>query len=289
MAIKLIGLDIDGTLLNSQGALQRRTREAVRRAAKSGIHVVLVTGRRFHAARPVAFELELQLPLVTHNGALTKDAYTLEVLDYHPLDTTIARNLVVAGRDYGADTLCCDLPESEVRLVYERISEDNPQLKSYIKHFIGHSLQVTDLAKHITTPPVQVFYVGRCSAMEALHKQLYNSYKDEVKLLATVYPKHDMTILDAIHPRCSKAVGLAYVANSLGLDRTEVMAIGDNLNDLEMLQYAGLGVIMANSEPRLKHFGFIETASNDEDGVAEAIEKFVLTEEQNEICSNRDR
>lgn len=276
MAIKLLGLDIDGTLLNSQHKLQPRTREAVRKAAESGVDVVLVTGRRFHAARPVALELRLEMPLVTHNGALTKNAQTLEILDYHPLNPELARELVEIGRVYKADTLCCDLPESEVRLVYERISDDNLRLKHYVELFLPYSLKVSDLVLHIESAPIQIFYVGRCEQMEHLADRLQNEYGERLKLMLTSYPKQDMTILDVIDPCCSKAVGLAYVAHRLGLEREEVMAIGDNLNDLEMLQYAGLGIIMANSEPRLQQYGFSVTASNDEDGVAEAIEKYIL-------------
>ncbi len=276
MAIKLLGLDIDGTLLNSQHKLQPRTRDAVRRAAEQGVAVVLVTGRRFHAARPVALELDLQLPLVTHNGALTKNAQTLEILDYHPLDPGLARELVEIGRAHKADTLCCDLPESEVRLVYERISDDNLRLKHYVELFLPHSLKVSDLRLHIEAAPIQIFYVGRCEQMELLAERLSKEYGKQLKLMPTSYPKQDMTILDVIHPACSKAVGLAYVARHLGLERDEVMAIGDNLNDLEMLQYAGLGIIMANSEPRLHQYGFSKTGSNDEDGVADAIERYIL-------------
>lgn len=276
MAIKLLGLDIDGTLLNSQHKLQPRTREAVRRAAEKGVDVVLVTGRRFHAARPVALELDLQLPLVTHNGALTKNAQTLEILDYHPLDPKIARKLVEIGREYRADTLCCDLPESEVRLVYDRISDENLRLKQYVELFLPYSLKVDDLALHIESAPIQIFYVGRCEQMERLEYRLSKEYGGHLKLVPTSYPKQDMTILDVINPCCSKAVGLAYVARQLGVEREEVMAIGDNLNDLEMLQYAGLGIIMANSEPRLHQYGFNKTASNDEDGVADAIERYIL-------------
>src|SRR5438552_16981666 len=113
MQIKLLALDIDGTLLNSYHKLTPRTTQAVRRVVDSGINVVLVTGRRFHAARPIAAELELQLPLITHNGVLTKNAETLEVIDYHPLDGEVARELVQMGRDYRADTLCCDDPVGE--------------------------------------------------------------------------------------------------------------------------------------------------------------------------------
>ncbi|MBK7996402.1 MAG: HAD-IIB family hydrolase [Blastocatellia bacterium] len=117
MQIKLLALDIDGTLLNSQNKLSDHTKATIQRAVFAGIKVVLVTGRRFHAARPVAQDLNLQLPLITHNGALTKDTQTLHIFDYHPLDKDLARELILVGREHKADTLCCDNPQSEGLLV----------------------------------------------------------------------------------------------------------------------------------------------------------------------------
>jgi hypothetical protein len=97
-----------------------------------------------------------------------------------------------------------------------------------------------------------------------------------VKLLKTAYPAQDMTILDVLSPACSKAVALAKVIERYGLTSQEVMAIGDNHNDLDMLQYAGLGVVMGNADERLRASGFHVTSTNDENGVAQAIAEYVL-------------
>ncbi|MBL8149629.1 MAG: HAD family phosphatase [Blastocatellia bacterium] len=278
MPIKLLALDIDGTLLNSQRQVTRRTSEAIKLAVEKGLQVVLVTGRRFHAARPVAIELGLELPLVTHNGALTKDTKTLQILDYHPLDATIARELVEIGRHLGADTLCCDEPEGEVKLLFETVSEKNQRLQRYIEAFGEYAEKVADLSSYIQDSIIQIFYSGHCSLMQTVTDKIEQELGDKIKLVQTVYQKSDMTIVDVINPNCSKATGVEFIAHRLGIGRQEVMAVGDNLNDLDMLQYAGFPVIMANAEARLKEFGYQTTLSNDEDGVAEVIERYILSD-----------
>lgn len=276
MRIKLLALDIDGTLLNSQHKLTPRNIESVRRAVEAGVHVVLVTGRRFHAARPIAAELGLQLPLITHNGALTKNTETLEVINYQPLAAELARELVVLGREQSADTLCCDDPHGEGVILFDNISEANVRLRSYLYMFNQYARQVEDLHDYINDAPIQIFYCGPCALIDDLAARVETAVAGRAKMVMTTYRAADMAILDVINIACSKGTGLGCLAESLGVAREEVMAIGDNHNDIEMLSYAGLPVVMANSEAVLKARGYATTLSNDEDGVAAAIEKYIF-------------
>src|SRR5215471_5893821 len=125
MPIKLLALDIDGTLLTTRGELSPRTSAAINRARLSGVQILLVTGRRFNSARELLQRLELDVPLVSHNGALTKNVETLETLDYHPLDTEIARTIISVGREYGVDMICCDDPDGLGTMVLDGVSEGN--------------------------------------------------------------------------------------------------------------------------------------------------------------------
>ena len=105
MAIRLLALDLDGTLLNPRGQLTERNRQAIAEARKCGVRVALCTGRRFRDARPVALELGLDVPLISHNGALTKHAETLETVAVLPLPLQAAQNAVRVGQEFGADAL----------------------------------------------------------------------------------------------------------------------------------------------------------------------------------------
>lgn len=276
MPIRLIALDIDGTLLTPRGELTPRNRAAILEARWVGIEVILVTGRRFASARALLLELGLDVPLVSHNGALTKNVETLETLDFHPLDAGIAREIIRLGRDFGADMICCDDPHGMGTMVIEGISETNRALHRYLDRYRESVVEVDDLIEYVQQSPIQMMFSGRCDPIDSFAKDLEVAMDGRIRLFQTRYRSVDLTILDALSTTASKGVSLRALAEQRGISPAEVMAIGDNHNDLPMLQFAGLGVVMANAEDEMKQHGFIETSSNEEDGVARAIESYAL-------------
>ncbi len=285
MPIRLIALDVDGTLLNSRGQLSERNRRAIEAARARGIRTALVTGRRFRDARPLALELGLDVPVIAHNGALTKHARTLETVAVLPMPVAAAHEVIRFGRAHEASALVSDDYEGTGLLVHEHLAESNRPLMEYIawsRRIHGEEAaesvrQVPSLERYLDHEPVHVTFSGSYGRMQKLQDALARELKARVKLMLTLYPKLDFGLLDVLHPQASKGAGLAAVAVEQSLTRAEVMAVGDNLNDIEMLEYAGTGVIMANAELSLHERGdFHTTASNDEDGVAEAIERFAL-------------
>ncbi|MBK7996403.1 MAG: HAD-IIB family hydrolase [Blastocatellia bacterium] len=142
--------------------------------------------------------------------------------------------------------------------------------------FHQYTHQVRDLYHYITHPPIQIFYVGGCDLMDEIAERLTRELHGQAKVVLTAYRKLDLAILDVINPQASKGAALKTLAESFNINADEVMAIGDNQNDLEMLEYAGLPIIMANADESLQNKGFTTTLSNDEDGVAVAIEKYIL-------------
>jgi Cof subfamily protein (haloacid dehalogenase superfamily) len=277
MPIKLLALDIDGTLLTPQGAISPRNSAAINRARQFGVQVVLVTGRRFNSARELAQQLDMGASLISHNGALTKNVDTLETLDYHPLDVGIARAIINFGRECGADMICCDDPDGLGKMVIEGVSDDNKSLHRYLDKYRDSVCVVSDLLEYVNHPPIQIMFSGRCDPMDDYAARLGASIGERIQLFKTRYRSADLTILDALSVTASKGASLATVAKKHGIAREEVMAVGDNHNDLTMLRYAGVGVVMANAEDELKRMGFQLTSSNEEDGVAEAIEKHIIT------------
>ncbi len=282
---RLIALDLDGTLLNSRGELSARNRRAIDEARRRGVRIALVTGRRFRDARPLALELGLDVPVIAHNGALTKHARTLDTVAALLLPHAAAREVVRLGRAHGADALVSDDHRGAGLLVYDHISEGNASLAKYVawsRRIVGDEVaesvrQVASLEEYLDHDPVHISFYGSCASMKRLSEVLLEELGRAVKSLLTLYAKSDFALLDVLHPLASKGAGLAAVAAEQSLTREEVLAVGDNLNDVEMLEYAGTGVVMGNAEASLLARGsFHLTASNDEDGVAEAIERFVL-------------
>jgi Cof subfamily protein (haloacid dehalogenase superfamily) len=276
MPVKLLALDIDGTLLNACGEITPRTLYAINQARQQGVLVVLVTGRRFGSARDLVLRLQLDIPLVSHNGALTKNIETLETLDFHPLDTDLAREMIRFGRAHGVDIICNDDPHGVGTMVIESISESNKPLQRYLNQYRSAVVEVPDLVEYVQSPPIQLTVSGRCDPTEEFAERLSEAMDGRVQLFKTRYRAFDLTILDVLSTTASKGESVARIAGLHGIAREETMAIGDNHNDLTMLRYAALGVVMGNAEDELKQMGFEQTTSNEEDGVAQAIEKFIL-------------
>lgn len=284
MPIRLLALDLDGTLLNSRGELSQRNRETIAAAREQGVKVALVTGRRFRDARPIALELGLDVPLISHNGALTRHARTLETIALFPLPLEAARKALLLGRESEADPLISDDLEGLGVLVYDKLSGDNPALAKYVAWARrihgdeGAVREATSLEEYLDHDPVHLTFTGTCSAMKSLQDRLLVELGASARVLSTMYLKLDFALLDVLNPAASKGTGVAAAAAELNLSANEVMAIGDNYNDLEMLRYAGTGILMGNAEAALRDAeGLPTTGTNDEDGVAQAIEKFILS------------
>ncbi|HEX6044369.1 MAG TPA: Cof-type HAD-IIB family hydrolase [Pyrinomonadaceae bacterium] len=286
MAISLLALDLDGTLLNRRGQISDRNRTAIENARAAGVHVALVTGRRFRDSRPIALELGLDVPVISHNGALTKHAETLQTVSVLPLPLAAAREALRVGREAGADPLLSDDYEGLGTLVYDRISGENTAVHKYIdwaRRIHGEEegqrsvLQVESLEAYLDHEPIHLAFSGSFARMDQLEELLHAELGATVKILGTKYPEQDFTLIDIVNPAASKGAGVAATAAELGVSPDEIMAIGDNYNDLEMLLFAGTGVVMANAPLSLREIaGLHPTASNSEDGVALAIEQFIL-------------
>ena len=286
MPIRLLALDLDGTLLTSRGELSERNRLALEAARRAGVRVAVVTGRRFRDARPLALELGLDVPLISHNGALTKHARTLETVAAQLLPLPEAREVLRIGRERNLDAMISDDPVGAGVLVYDHINDDNHAFRRYIewsRRIHGEEAEesvrrVESLEEYLNHEPVHITFSGTCASMEALGEVLKCELEERVKVFATMYTKMDFALIDVLNPQASKGAGVAAAAAEAGIEREEVMAVGDNFNDLEMLEYAGTGVLMGNAHARIlqDNKSLHVTSTNDEDGVADAIERFIL-------------
>lgn len=290
MAIRLLALDLDGTLLNNRGHISERNLAAIESARAKGVRVALVTGRRFRDSRPIALEIGLDIPLISHNGALTKHAQTLQTVAVLPLPLEAAREALRVGRDAGADALLSDDHEGLGTLVYDHLSGNNIAVHRYIDWAIrlhgaeeGRNAvrQVDSLENYLDHEPIHLAFSGSCEAMDQLDELLNTQLGSSVKVLSTKYLEQDFTLLDVMNPAASKGAGVAAAAAELSIGAEEIVAIGDNYNDLEMLLFAGTGVVMANAPLSLREIaGLHPTATNTDDGVALAIEQFILNKSE---------
>jgi Cof subfamily protein (haloacid dehalogenase superfamily) len=278
MGVRLIALDIDGTLLDSRWKLPAANRAAIHEATRRGIEVALVTGRRYDFALPVAQDLACPLTMIVNNGGMIRSSDGKTRLK-HVLAADVARQVLRMTAKWRAGAaVIFDRPRAN-QLMLERLDADDSIRYAYYARnleFIGFA---QPLEASLTEDPLQVMFSGTLEEMADVERLLLESaVAERVRLAATKYPARSFAMLDVLPPGCSKGAALAEWAEKQGLRRDEILAIGDNHNDLEMLHFAGVPVVMGNCVPELRTFGWHQTQSNDESGVATAIERFALRE-----------
>jgi Cof subfamily protein (haloacid dehalogenase superfamily) len=276
--IRLLAVDIDGTLLDSRGSLPDAHRQALADAVSAGVEIALATGRSFHFTRPIADLLALPLTLVVNNGALVKNHAGITEMR-HLLPRGVARRVLAETHAYeDSVAIVFDRP-AERQVVFERMDWSHPNRRGYYeknKAFIAEA--PAPLAEMLVEDPIQVMFNGSVEPMRALVRALRAADRaDEYTVAITEYADRDFSLVDVNGAGCSKGAALARWALGRGLTRDEVMAVGDNLNDVEMLDFAGTAVVMGNATGPLKQRGYLVTGTNDEDGLAAAIRLHALT------------
>ena len=271
--VRLIAIDIDGTLLNSEFKIPAANIAALRHAHESGVEIVLVTGRRHTFAMPIAQALGFDIWLITSNGAVTK-SMSGELFHRDLFPAATARKLIAhmdAFRSNCVLTFDTELPGA---LVLEHADVLNSSISRWIEKNAAWIEFVVPIEKALVTDPVQAMYCGTIARMHEAEAHLKTSGLDhDITVLKTEYPVRDLCMFDVLNYGCSKGHAVERWASYRGITKEQVMAIGDNYNDIEMLNFAGIPVVMGNASEAIKKMGFDVTLSNDEAGVAAAIEQ----------------
>ena len=277
MPIRVIAVDLDGTLLNSRQEISNANCRALAAASEGGVRIVIITGRRYHSARPLVGSLPFPVTLITSNGAIVR-SLSGELLHKNFLPRNVAVQVLEASAQYRPYAVAIyDKPGRGQVMMQHNAAPDGP-LQWYLRTAKEYLLQVPDLPATLPGDPIQVMFGGEPAYLEPLENVLRASPAGKhVHLTWTKYFERGISRLDVMNLGCSKASGLKWLLQQTGCDFSEVMAIGDNFNDLEMLRMAGYPVAMGNSAPGLADEGWHITHSNDDDGVAAAINRLVLS------------
>jgi Cof subfamily protein (haloacid dehalogenase superfamily) len=270
--IRLLAIDIDGTLLDSHGRLPEAHRDALIEASALGVEVALVTGRSYHFTGAVVDRLPIPLTLIVNNGAVVKRK-SGETELRHVLPRDAARRVLDQTRHL-EDCVAVVFDRSDARqIVFERMDWSHPNRRGYFdknQAFITRS--PSPLRDALTEDPIQVMFNGSVAPMRALVASLRAMpIADQFSVAITEYAARDFSLVDINAAGCSKGTTLAAWVARRGWTAADVAAIGDNLNDVEMLDFAGTAFVMGNATEALKSRGYRPTASNDEDGLALAV------------------
>lgn len=272
--IKLIGVDVDGTLLDSTGQMPPANCEAIHDAVAAGIHVAIVTGRSFPSARPIVDRLPGGVTLIVSNGAVERgmDGSTIA---RRLLDRRVAHAVLDGTRSFRASAALIFDRDVERQVVFETMDWEHPARKSYWGRNRTLIAQSVPLEDALTEDPIQVMFNGGVNEMRPLYEALRRELSG-VAVSLTEYLHRDFSLVDVTAPEATKGSALAWRARQLGLTSAEVMAVGDNFNDTEMLEFAGTPVVMGNAVAGLKERGWHVTGDQNEAGLAQAIARFAL-------------
>ena len=271
--IRLLGVDIDGTLLNPEFQISPADMAALRRADAEGVEVVVVTGRRHTFALPIVQQLGFDLWIISSNGAITRSlAGETFHRDLLPVDT--CRRLCLHMQEFRGNTVLTFDTEAKGAIVLEHMDELNASIQRWLEKNLQFIDFVVPIEDSLTSDPVQAMFCGPIPRMQqALAALAASNLDSDITVLRTEYEARDLSIVDVLNRGCSKGHALERWAGYRGIPRKEVMAIGDNYNDIEMLAFAGVPFIMGNASPDMRRNGWTLTLSNDQNGVAAAIEQ----------------
>ena len=273
MSIQLIAIDIDGTLLDSRGRMPNVNRDAVREALDAGVAVALVTGRSFHHARPVGAALSDRVPLIVSNGALMKrpDGQTLH---RRVLDQAITKEIIVKVREHRRGAALIFDRSGPDQYLYEDIDWQHPNRRRYYELNRQFMTERSPLEDGLTESPLQLAFTDGVEEMRHLAAFVRNlDVAKQITATLTEYEARDFSLLDITVVGCSKGAMLTTWLERRGIDAQEVMAVGDNLNDRDMLALVGHPVVMGNAVAELKALGWPTTSGHDDGGLAQAIRK----------------
>ena len=269
--IRLLATDIDGTLLNPQFQISEGDLQALRQAHAAGLEIVLVTGRRHMFALPIAQQLGIDLWLISSNGAVTRSLRG-ETFHRDLMPAATCRELIGAMREFRGSTVLTFDTEAKGAIVLETLDEIGASIRKWLEKNMEYIEFAVPLENALVTDPVQAMFCGTIARMSQALAALERAGLDnKITVLRTEYAARDLLMIDVLNTGCSKGHALGRWAAHRGYRREQVMAVGDNHNDVEMLEFAGHPVIMGNACPELRARGWAVTRGNDDCGVAAAI------------------
>ncbi|GAA4062687.1 Cof-type HAD-IIB family hydrolase [Amphibacillus indicireducens] len=283
--IKLIATDLDGTLLTSNGEISERNRQAILAAQKQGIEVIVATGRSFESAIRPFEKAKLVCPMICVNGAEAYQADQKQILAITMSKKMIEEIIAVTSEQgaylelYTNKGIYAQKQSDFFELLKTLIKMNHPNLsEAEIKKRVNQRFQdesfifVDDFESLISDPSIEIVKALAFSFDQQRLENIKTTFAEEPELIVTSSGRDN---IEFNHPDAQKGLALKAHAEATKIDQTQVMAIGDNDNDLSMLSYAGKSVAMANAKESIKAIADQITSSNDEDGVALVIEEIL--------------
>ncbi len=272
MEYRLLAVDLDDTLLNSSSSISERNRVSIRRAVLAGVKFLIVTGRMFKTSVGYLEELGFKedCPLINYHGALVKKARSMETLLHRPIPNQVAVDVLERAEKTGYHI--------SVFLEDQLFIREESEQSRYYQAMTGIELQpVGSLSRFLMrngSCPTKMSIIHWDGTIEDIEETLRADFNDRLAILQS--RPYFLEITDRL---ATKGQTLSWFTEQQGIRPEQVIAVGDGPNDIDMLAFAGLGVAVGNARPEVKAAADYVAASNEDDGVAEIIERFILEQE----------
>ncbi len=281
---KLVAIDIDGTTVDSNGNLSERNIEVIRKVVDNGIPVCIVTGRNIYNAQKIAKKLNTKTPVVCCDGATMFDPVENKIVyeKYFP-QKQLKEILDILNKHH------VYIEMSSANHYYQYIKSKELGKYNYggspnnfmgkFKRMLKHNVRyVRKIDRFLNTKPIinQVIFIGEAENVKSAKEEITSKNYDNVELRDNLW----RNFVFIVQKDCKKSNGVKLLCDKYGINMEETIAIGDELNDIDMIENAGLGIAVGNANQRIKDVAKFITLTNDEDGVAHALEKFVLNGEE---------
>lgn len=276
MRYRLLALDVDGTLLDPDGALRPTVQQAVIAAQQLGVEVVLCTGRRFRTARPLAQALQLTGTIVVHNGALVKDLASGETVQQCYFSLPVYQHVLPVLQQLSSPLIYIDAFHQHVDILTEALERAHPFQREYLEDHLAHCRIVDNLTTAPVREVVMISIMADASSLQSLRPVIEQVLGMQAKVHIVTNKNYRGYILEILHPTASKWHALTHLAAQRGIAPAEILAVGDDYNDLDMIRHAGLGIAMGNAVEAVREAADYVTGSNADDGLVQALERFVF-------------
>ncbi|GAB6100338.1 Cof-type HAD-IIB family hydrolase [Halanaerocella petrolearia] len=262
MEYKLVAIDMDDTLLDDQHRVSKKNREVINYLLKQGINVVLASGRPFGSLAPYAQDLGIVMPIISANGSLIKCLLTDKIYHKLNLQSELAQDILEYGKEN--DYIISVYYEDQIATNYSKRAEIHRELKEVETVTIDRDLEIDK------APIKLLLHHEEEEIARAGFDQLRSEYLKELYITSA-----GGSSIEVMNQKATKGKALEYVVDRLNIDSESVIAIGNGHNDIPMFEVAGLSIAMDNSLSQVKEVADFVTKSNQEDGVAYALEKFI--------------
>jgi Cof subfamily protein (haloacid dehalogenase superfamily) len=272
MNYKLLALDLDGTLLNDNGEISPENLSSIEKARTAGTKVIVTTGRSYPSAKKFIYQINSSDPAITYTGAVIQNHE--KIIRRVTINNELTVSLLKTLKDEGYSPIIYLTDDNKY---FETLGHFKDGFLRFSEGTESNLKKINNLNQRRWKEVIRISVAAGEADIPILHSAIRKKYGHAIKTVDTYFSSWNFYLFEILDKNCSKSIALDFICSMYGIYSSEVIGIGDNNNDLDMIRWAGLGAVMKNGlADVLREADYITEKNNNENGVSEVIEKFIL-------------